>query len=206
MRKKYYFIILIPIVFFIAIAILVSFGLSINIESYIYNKSILGMSPFLTEVLKIITTIGNPSIVVLICLVLLLLKPTRLKFGIPVSITVVVSSILNTLLKILFTRPRPDILRLIPISDYSFPSGHAMINASLYTMIIILIFRYVDNKYLKIILSTVSLLLVIFIGYSRVYLGVHYAGDILGGWLLGFTVAISTYLIYKKFILKENII
>ena len=85
---------------------------------------------------------------------------------------------------------------MIDETSYSFPSGHAMISASLYTMLILLVFRYIRGMPLKLALSVLCLSLIMVIGFSRVYLGVHYAGDVLGGWSIGFTVSIIVYSVW----------
>lgn len=74
-----------------------------------------------------------------------------------------------------------------------------MINTSLYIMIILLARKYIKNAKLKVFITVLSFSLIVLIGFSRVYLGVHYAGDILGGWLIGFALSLGIYcLIYVK--------
>lgn len=198
MKKREIALIVIPIILFAILAVFIFSGISTGFEDKVYNETTEHMSDVVTNIVKGITFLGNPVIVIFLCLSLMFFKKTRFKFGIPVSVVVIVSYIVNILLKNIFTRQRPDILRLITETSYSFPSGHAMINASLYTIIIILAFEYIENVKIKYGVSIVSMILIITIGFSRVYLGVHYATDIIGGWLLGFTVSVITYLIIKN--------
>lgn len=126
-----------------------------------------------------------------------------MKYGIPVFITVVISFVLNTILKYIFARQRPSVLRLINETSYSFPSGHSMINAALYTIIILLLLKNADKKGKRIIVSISLVILFVIIGLSRVYLGVHYFGDVLAGWILGVFVAFIVYLVIKYFETKN---
>lgn len=79
-----------------------------------------------------------------------------------------------------------------------------MINVSLYTMLIIMIFRFVKSHKKRLALSVPCAVLAVAIGFSRVYLGVHYAGDILGGWLIGFALSVLVYALWKKSELFER--
>lgn len=153
--------------------------------------------------MKGITHLGNSSVIIVFCLVLFIVQQSRKAIAVPISITVIFSAILNIVLKYIFARSRPDILRLINETGYSFPSGHAMNNMALYTMLILLIWKYLHNKALKITLTAICTTFVVLIGYSRIYLGVHYAGDILGGWLLGFAQSMLIYFIWNKGLLTK---
>ena len=79
---------------------------------------------------------------------------------------------------------------------YSFPSGHSMISAAFYGFLIYLIYKKVKNKKLKITLIIVLSILIVSIGISRIYLGVHYTSDVLGGFLL----SISYLILYTNIV------
>lgn len=190
--------VVVPIILFIMLIICIMAGITVNFEGWAYNEAIEHMSPILTNVVKGITHIGDSAVVIAFCLMLIVIPKARKVIALPVSISVILSSILNVALKNIFTRERPDILRLINETSYSFPSGHAMINASLYSMLMLLIIKYIQNKFLKIFLSTVCIMLTLAIGFSRIYLGVHYAGDVLGGWLIGFAVSVFIYSLWNS--------
>ena len=133
-----------------------------------------------------------------ICGIIFAIPKLRNRIAIPVSVTITISFLLNILLKNIFARERPDILRLVSESFYSFPSGHAMINMALYSILIFYAYNLVKSKKLRYLIYLVLTSLVLLIGFTRVYLGVHYAGDILGGWLMGLVVSIITYAVLKK--------
>ena len=197
-------LIIIPIILFILLAIYVQAELSSNIGAFIHDKIISSRSDILTNIIKIITYSGNTISVIIICLVFLLIKKTRLKIGLPVSISLIISALLNNLLKIIFARQRPSIIALINETGYSFPSGHTMNSACLYTMLLLLINKYITNKKIKIPITIICILMPILIGLSRIYLGVHYTTDVLGGYLLGVTIAISSYYLYNLITNKKN--
>lgn len=190
MKRKEVWLVILPLILFVLLAISVGAGITVGFEVWAYNETIEHMSPILTSIVKIITHIGDASCVITFCLLLIALPKSRKTIAFPVSVTVIVSTILNVLLKNLFTRARPDILRLINEMSYSFPSGHAMNNAALYTILILMIFRFIEIPSRKYTLSALCVVLNFSIGLSRIYLGVHYAGDVLGGWLIGFAVAV----------------
>lgn len=203
MKNKKLLLTIIPIILFILIAIYIKAGLVSNFDNFIYGKLTSNMNDTLSNIIIFITHLGDTIVVILFCFVLLLIKKTRIKFGIPISLALIISAILNNLLKIIFIRERPNILRLINETNYSFPSGHAMNNACLYTMIIILINKYISNKKIKITITIISIMMPIIIGLSRVYIGVHYITDVIGGWILGSTLAIFSYYLYNH-LTKKN--
>ena len=93
------------------------------------------------------------------------------------------SPLLNLVLKEIFQRARPDLNRLIEISGYSFPSGHAMNAFTVYGILTFLLWRHIFNRTGRSLLLLFSTFVVFMIGISRIYLGVHYPSDIIGGYL-----------------------
>ena len=73
-----------------------------------------------------------------------------------------------------------------------------MVNMALYSILIIYAYNLIKNKKLKYSIYAILTSLILAIGFTRIYLGVHYAGDIIGGWLIGFVVSIIVYSIMKK--------
>jgi undecaprenyl-diphosphatase len=101
-------------------------------------------------------------------------------------------------LKHLFGRPRPDLPLIFKADGLSFPSGHALFSVTFYGLIIYLIYKTVLNKTLKWILIIFLLLLVIIIGFTRVYLRVHYASDVVAGFCVGFMWLVFTLAILNR--------
>ncbi|MEN6470012.1 MAG: hypothetical protein ABFC62_00940 [Clostridiaceae bacterium] len=131
-RKKYVWLVVIPFILFIMLAICIEAGLTGGVEGWAYSEAVEHMSPFMTAVVLGITHIGDGTTVIVFCLLPIGIPKTRRTIALPVSAAVALSAVLNILLKDIFARSRPDILRLINETSYSFPSGYAMINVSLY--------------------------------------------------------------------------
>lgn len=147
----------------------------------------------LTVIAKAVTFLGNWQSIVILCLILLIAKPTRVKYGIPVSAGALFVTILNRLIKIAVERPRPDQLHhLIEESGFSFASGHAISSMFVFGMLIYLVRKNFRNRAAANVLTVILLIPAFGIGLSRVYLGVHYPTDVLAGWCLGFAVIAVT--------------
>lgn len=191
-------LIVIPIILFAFLALYIQAGYSIRFENWIYAEAVEHMNPFLTNIIRIITHLGDPIIVTSITILLVIIPNTRKKVGYPMAAAVIVSEALNLILKEIFARERPNILQLVNETTYSFPSGHAMINTTVYTMLGIFAIKYIRSKKIKISVVIMCIIMPLIISFSRVYLGVHYAGDVLGGMLLGFAVTVFIYALLKK--------
>lgn len=147
----------------------------------------------LTVIAKAITFLGNWQSIVILCLILLIAKPTRVKYGIPVSAGALFVTILNRLIKIAVERPRPDqAYHLIEESGFSFASGHAISSMFVFGMLIYLVRKNFRNRAAANVLTVILIIPAFGIGLSRVYLGVHYPTDVLAGWCLGIVVIALT--------------
>jgi undecaprenyl-diphosphatase len=109
--------------------------------------------------------------------------------------------LVSSLLKLGVARPRPDIVpHLVEVSDLSFPSGHAMLSAVTYLTLGALLSRAQPYRSTRIFLIGAAIFLTFIIGFSRVYLGVHYPTDVLGGWCAGATWALACWMIARRYI------
>jgi undecaprenyl-diphosphatase len=109
--------------------------------------------------------------------------------------------LLSSLLKLGVARPRPDIVpHLVEVGDLSFPSGHAMLSAVTYLTLGALLSRAQPYRSTRIFLISAAIFLTFIIGFSRVYLGVHYPTDVLGGWCAGATWALACWMIARRYI------
>lgn len=95
-------------------------------------------------------------------------------------------NILNIVLKMSFRRPRPiPFYGLAAPESFSFPSGHSLISFSFFCMLAYLLNRHVRSRALQIAIMACAVLLSVVVGYSRIYLGVHYPSDVLAGFIAG---------------------
>lgn len=147
------------------------------------------ISAGMTRFMIFITFWGSEPAVTILTVVILLSalifkKKKYLPYALLITVNIIIGASLNYILKQLFQRQRPDLLKLVEISGYSFPSGHSMSSVIFYGFIIFLCLKYAKHwsKYLA---ATILSLLVFMIGISRIYLGVHYASDVLGGFIIG---------------------
>ena len=198
---------LILIISFCILAALVLNGGIAGFESGLYVILVQYMNPTLTRIMIAVTNMGSTVAVVTITVILLALPFTRKKFGLPIAVNAAGSATLNFVLKNVIARPRPDKLWLITETGYGFPSGHAMNNAALYTMILLIAFRQTENIKIRISILLFALVMPFCIGISRIYLGVHNAGDVLAGWVMGvfFALLVDTlWQFYNKKIMKRK--
>lgn len=141
-------------------------------------------------------------LVIITFILIIAIKNKKIKIAI--ALNIIIEPILNTTLKNIFARPRPMGYRLIEETGYSFPSGHSMASMAFYGLLIYLIYKNVKNKYLKWTLILVLSVLIILIGFSRIYLGVHYTSDVLGGFLISLSYLIIYTSCIKEYILETK--
>jgi undecaprenyl-diphosphatase len=129
-----------------------------------------------------------------------LVLQTRYRTAIVVATTAGGGELLNAVMKHAFNRPRPTIVpHLRVVYTTSFPSGHAMESAIVYLTLGAILMRAADSRLTKIYILAVAMLLTMLVGISRVYLGVHYPTDVLGGWIVGFIWASLCWLVARRF-------
>jgi undecaprenyl-diphosphatase len=143
-------------------------------------------SPGWTFIMKFFTTIGSGFVVALLTLLLCIFLYAVLKHRQELIFLVAVvggTGILNLMLKLLFQRDRPTLHRLIEITGYSFPSGHSMAAFALYGALTYLLWRHIPSTWGRSLQVSLSSVFILAIGVSRIYLGVHYPSDVVGGYL-----------------------
>jgi undecaprenyl-diphosphatase len=180
-------------------------GKELIIDKIAYNILVEKLRcPTMTIFMKNITKLSNTRTIIIIAIILTLLflfkwKKKDIAILIPCSLSLV--TLTNQTLKIIFQRERPFGYRLIEITGYSFPSGHAMVSMAFYGLLIYIIYHFVKNKLLRNSLIIINCLIIFFIGISRVYLGVHYLSDI----ICGYSISIIYLLLLIKLLKKYKI-
>jgi undecaprenyl-diphosphatase len=106
------------------------------------------------------------------------------------AVAVIGGMLASSLLKLWFDRPRPDIPHDVAVFTASFPSGHATLSAITYLTLAALLARVHTDRRIKVYFVAVAIFLTVAVGVSRIYLGVHYASDVLAGWCIGSAWAI----------------
>ena len=151
------------------------------------NLRLAVISDGLTPIVKAVTTLGSAKglIAEAVILLITLTAMRRWKLGVSAAVNLLLAWLLNERLKAIFHRPRPADPWLVQETGLSFPSGHSMVSMAFYGFLIYLVWRCVRNKKTRNILTAVLGALILLIGLSRIYLGVHYVTDVLGGFLIG---------------------
>lgn len=156
-----------------------------------------------TPIAKFITNFGGAIFVISLTTILFFVIKDK-KIGISIITNLGIVTILNQIIKFIMQRPRPTEFRIIEETGYSFPSGHSMVSLAFYGYLIYLIYKYINNKHLKRTLIIILSVLICIIGVSRIYLGVHYTSDVLGGFLISFAYLIIYIELVNKFLLEKN--
>ncbi|MEI3435470.1 MAG: phosphatase PAP2 family protein [Clostridia bacterium] len=161
------------------------------------------ISDFATPIAKFITNFGGAIFLITLTVILVILIKNK-KIGLSIFSNLVIITVLNQLLKRILQRPRPTEFRIIEETGYSFPSGHSMVSMAFYGYLIYLIYKYVENRYVKWISIVLLSVLICSIGVSRIYLGVHYTSDVLGGFLVSISYLILFISTVNKFFIEKD--
>ena len=151
-----------------------------------------------TSIFEVVTFFGNWQFIipVILLIILWLFFKNKKAFIIPFALTVAGAELATFLLKLGFHRGRP-LGSIFMETDFSFPSGHATIAVTFYGYLAYLIIKLIKRKYNWLIITLASLI-IFFIGFSRLYLGVHYLSDVLAGYLVGSLFLILGISLTKK--------
>ena len=162
-------------------------------------------SDVMTPIMEGFTSLSSVAVILVMALVVAAFAPGKAP-GRCVCANVVGALVLNQVLKFIAQRPRPDGYRLAVESSYSFPSGHSMISMAFYGLLIWMIWKYERDDVMRHVWCCLFGLIIVMVGISRIYLGVHYASDVIAGfcvsliWLVFFTKVIA-----PAFVDEENV-
>jgi len=178
-------------------------------ETLFYDEAILnGINSFSTPLFDSffvgITQLGGVFGIIILTTILLalLLRRKLYQKALIVGATVAGAGVLNIVLKLIFERARPDLWeQLIVETSFSFPSGHAMITAALGLSLIFICWN-TRFRWLAVALGSSF---IIVIGFSRLYLGVHYPTDILAGWVVSGAWLSTVVTIVNVNLLRKNL-
>ncbi len=188
MKKKYIFLIFFVICFLGITGLVVSNKIQ-PFDDWIYKMIFQIRNDGWDFVMKSITKCANtiPIISAMILIFILLPKKEKIWLGISGASMIAV----NTIIKSIIQRARPDHLRLVKQGGYSYPSGHAMMAIAIYGFLISYLASSKLEKKQKIIFITFFTVLILGIGISRIYVGVHYPSDVIAGFCLGIAMEIG---------------
>lgn len=187
-------------ILFIIILLLVTINLFSVIDSSIYYIITYKVSGGITNFWKFITFFGSVKFIIILCVIFLIIFFLLKKkwYGLYINFALILSTVVNNIIKVIIGRPRPSINPLVVENSYSFPSGHMMASTMMYGLLIYFILKSNMSKKTKYILVLSLAILTTLIGISRIYLGVHYFSDILAGFILSLTLLLVVIELIEK--------
>ncbi|MDD4367113.1 MAG: phosphatase PAP2 family protein [Eubacteriales bacterium] len=187
------------VVCFALITYIVITGMSSGFDNAVMEFFYGIRKPGLDTLMELITYMANWETIVIICLLLICFPQTRRKAGISVSIAALLSTLVKAVIKTAVARPRPEeSFFLIEQSGFAYPSGHAMTGMAVYLLLFVLTREYITDSRKKNLLSVIFVFVAFAVGISRVYLGVHFPTDVIGGWVLGAATVIVSLMIWEN--------
>ncbi|MCH3967389.1 MAG: phosphatase PAP2 family protein [Atopobiaceae bacterium] len=152
-------------------------------------------SDTLTPIMEEFTSLATPVVLLAMLVVVAAFAPGR-RPGWCAMVNLVLIVVINQLLKAIVQRPRPEGFRLVDETGYSFPSGHSMVAMAFYGLLAWYVWHYERDAVMRWFWCICLGALVVMVGVSRIYLGVHYATDVIAG----FCVSLAWLAFYTKVI------
>lgn len=157
-----------------------------------------------TSFIMKITELGNVRLVIVLTIILVIMLFFKRKYaeGLWLGGTVLLCAVVAVLtLKKLFDRDRPEYLQLVTKTNESFPSGHATATTIFYGLIGLVLVLATTKLWKKFVVGFITLAWIVFILVTRIYLGVHYPTDVIGGFLFGMAsilISMGVYLVARE--------
>lgn len=203
MKNKKYYIPFTLLVLFIINSLLVVNNKYNVIDKNVHDFVIKFSSETMTKIMKVFTFLGSTPFIIGLCIlifiILMLLK--KKDYAFKCAGILVISTLLNNIVKVIIRRPRPEYITVIE-NTFSYPSGHTMASVTLYGFLIYYLFKTKISKSYKILFSILLGIIPFVVAISRIYLGAHYFSDVFGAMLLSLALLTSIDLLYDK--VKKN--
>ena len=164
-------------------------GDTLRFDEYVRGIVHTHATPALTSVMRFVSSVGSPEVMTLLSIVsfLVLWRETWRRAAIVLAVTFAGGGLLDTVLKLSFRRARPAAYFDYPLPhSFSFPSGHAMFAFCFFGTLASLVTARLKGRRVKIFVWAAAAVLIALIGFSRIYLGVHYPTDVVGGYTAAF--------------------
>jgi len=201
-QRKFFSTQNIVIALFVLVSILSALNIFFRLDLLISQKVQTINSTVFNSVMWFVSTLGNePYMILIVAIISLLLLMFKLKKEAIISSLVAAGSALSgSLIKALIDHPRPTASQVkvsVWLSDKSFPSNHVLVFTVFFGFLLYLLLSKPQHKVKGVFLSIIFFLLIATIGISRIYLGAHWASDVLGGYLLGIIWLFFTIRLYN---------
>lgn len=169
-------------------------GELMRLDSAAYQLIVEGIrTDWLTPLMEGFSALATPVCLVVMLLVIAAFAPGR-RPGLCCALNLVLVACLNVVLKLIVQRPRPEGFRLAEVDGFSFPSGHSMVAMAFFGLIVWFVWHYEKDRAARWLLCIGFALVAVMVGVSRVYLGVHYASDVVAG----FCVSLAWLAVYTR--------
>ena len=164
-----------------------------RIDNIVYNKIKLNNKK--TIFFKYFTNLASTKYFIIICLLLIIFLKNKL--ALLISIAMIIDAIIVFIAKHIIKRERPNINRIVEEKGYSYPSGHTFSATCFYGLVMFLINISSITLGYQLLITIALISIILLIGFSRIYLGVHYFSDCIGGLLLSSSyIILYVYLVY----------
>ena len=165
-----------------------------RIDDIVYNKIKLNNKK--TIFFKYFTNLASTKYFIIICLLLIIFLKNKL--ALLISIAMIIDAIIVFIAKHIIKRERPNINRIVEEKGYSYPSGHTFSATCFYGLVMFLINISSITLGYQLLITIALISIILLIGFSRIYLGVHYFSDCIGGLLLS-----SSYIILYVYLVSD---
>ncbi len=160
--------------------------------------------PWITGIMEGFSSLSSPIVIGVMFLMVVAFAPGR-RPGLCAFVNLVSVVLINQVLKYIVQRPRPDGFRLISETGYSFPSGHSMVSMAFYGLCAWMVWNYERDRIMRWICCLAFSLIIVVVGMSRVYLGVHYASDVIAGFCVSLAwIGVYTQVFCPLFMPEER--
>jgi len=188
----------ISVFLFMAKLVFVDQNNALDVAAFAWSESF--TTPALTKFMRFVSFFASKDFLIYgslaLAFIFYFIKQHRW-YSVKIPVIAAGSSLLNQSMKFWFDRPRPD-TAFFQQPGFSFPSGHAMIGGAFYGLFVYLIWKSIKPLFWRWLLSLILFGWILLIGFSRVYLHVHYASDVLAGWSAGFIFLIISLLLLRR--------
>ncbi len=203
-KKGEFFLFILGILIFLGMVYLLLSNNASYFDNFVYNI-VAKMNCKVVTIIFLIISYFCSTFFLITCIILIMLLSKDNKKAFYICLNLGLCCLINQILKLVFQRERPVDINIITEKGFSFPSGHSMASMAFYGMWIYLINVSKMAKNKKVIYSTLLAIFILLIGVSRIYLGVHFATDVVAGFSLAFAYLIFFInVVYKKRITESK--
>lgn len=203
-KNKRYVLVATALVLFIAVLQNVRSDDILHLDAAAYSFFVIKMRrPWITGIMEGFSSLSSPIVIGVMLLMVTAFAPGR-RPGLCAFVNLVSVVLINQVLKYIVQRPRPDGFRLVSEAGYSFPSGHSMVSMAFYGLCAWMVWTYERDRIMRWACCIAFSLIIVVVGMSRVYLGVHYASDVIAGFCVALAwVAVYTHVFCPLFMPEE---